>query len=278
MGKKGWIALDIDGTITSDKYSVPAEVVQYLGELQASGWEIALATGRAFAFASLAVAKIKFPFFLLAQNGSVALKMPQRELVFKKYLSYPAISSVEEAYQGVSADFLVYSGYDKGDCFYWRASRFSPDDLLYVEELKKREKEQGVAVEVFDPVQLASFPLIKCFGLRERMEGVAKRLRAKSNFQVAHIRDMFYENYEILLVTDSAASKGLSLQELFLKMGRGDKVIAAGDDENDLSLLQAADVKIAMPQAPESLKKIADLIAPPVKELGILAALKSVLK
>lgn len=278
MGKKGWIALDIDGTITSDKYSVPEEVVQYLKDLQASGWEIALATGRAFAFASLAVAGFNFPFFLLAQNGSVVLQMPGRELVFKKYLSYQAIASVEEAYQGVSADFLVYSGYDKGDCFYWRASRFSSEDLLYVEELKKREKEQGVAVEAFDPIQLARFPLIKCFGLQERMEGVAKRLRAKSHFQVAHIRDMFYENYEILLVTSEQASKGLSLQELFRRMGRGEKVIAAGDDENDLSLLQMADVKIAMPHAPESLKKIADLIAPPVKELGILTALKKVLK
>jgi hydroxymethylpyrimidine pyrophosphatase-like HAD family hydrolase len=59
--------------------------------------------------------------------------------------------------------------------------------------------------------------------------------------------------------------------------GRGDLVVAGGDDENDLSLLQAADVKIAMPHAPEILRKIADFMAPPVEEQGIIHALKIVI-
>ena len=62
MKGKGWIALDIDGTITLDKYSVPDPVIAYLRELNSSGWKIALATGRAFCFAKIALEKFNFPF------------------------------------------------------------------------------------------------------------------------------------------------------------------------------------------------------------------------
>ena len=78
----------------------------------------------------------------------------------------------------------------------------------------------------------------------------------------------------MLLVTDLSASKGGSLLEVLRLKGRGAKVIAAGDDENDLSLLKAADVKIAMDHAPKSLKEIADFIAPPTKDCGIIHALQ----
>ena len=71
--KKGWIALDIDGTITLDKYSVPQPVIDYLGSLSRSGWRIALATGRPYAFASMALSKFDFPYVFLVQNGSAGL-------------------------------------------------------------------------------------------------------------------------------------------------------------------------------------------------------------
>jgi hypothetical protein len=55
-------------------------------------------------------------------------------------------------------------------------------------------------------------------------------------------------------------------------------VIAAGDDENDISLLNAADTKIAMSHAPEALQQVADFIAPPTKDCGIIKALQLALR
>ena len=276
MKEKGWIALDIDGTITLDKYSVPQPVIDFLRELHHSGWRIALATGRAFCFASAALKKFDFPFILLPQNGSVALEMPERKLIFKRYLSPSVIPVVEKAFEGFDADFLVYAGYDLNDRCYWRPSRISKDGLEYVEILKQREKEAWVAVEEFELKE--DFPLIKCFGHPDRMEIVQDRLLASDLFHISKIRDLFHGTFELLLVTEKKASKGLSLKELFRLKGRGEKVIAAGDDENDISLLEAADVKIAMSHAPEKLQEVAQFIAPPTRDLGIITALQMVLK
>lgn len=271
MTDKGWIALDIDGTITLDKYSVPDEVTAYLRSLVLDGWRIAMATGRPFAFASRVLSKFDFPYLFLAQNGSAVLEMPSKQLLFKRYLSKSAIEVVEKAYEGIDSDFLIYSGYEKGDYCYFRPHRLAPEDLRYVEDLKKRQKEGWKAVEKFE---VDSFPLIKCFGSLPRMKKVAEKLRESGRFQVSMIRDPFEENCMIILVTEKNASKGLSLEEAFRKKGRGGLVIAAGDDENDISLLNAADVKIAMSHGPETLQEIATYIAPPTKEHGIIKALQ----
>ena len=276
MVSKGWIALDIDGTITFDKYSVPREVVDYLRKLNQDGWNIALATGRPLAFAAMALIQFDFPYTFLPQNGSAALEMPSKKLLFKKYILPSNIPLVEKAFEGIDTDFLIYAGYEKGDFCYFRPSRFSPDDLAYLEDLQKRQNEKWEAVDSFS--KLDDFPLIKCFGSEERMARVAQSLRQSGKFQVAKIRDPFQPGYFLLLVTDAKASKGDSLCEVFKLKGRGGRVIAAGDDENDISLLNAADTKIAMSHAPEALQQVADFIAPPTKDCGIIKALQLALR
>lgn len=271
---KGWIALDIDGTITVEKHSVPEEVVLFLKNLEAEGWKIALATGRPFAFAQLALSKFDFPFTLLAQNGSLALEMPEKKVLFKSYIPMESFAEVEKAYEGIASDYLIYSGFESGDFCFWRPKRFSPEDLAYLEDLQTRQKGEWQQIESVSQTGLSQFPLIKCFGSLDRILLLQKRLEKSASFEIAKIRDPFDPKTHMLLVTDRLASKGKSLSKVFELLGRGEKVIAAGDDENDLSLLEIADVKIAMEHAPESLQQKAHFIAPPTKDLGIINALE----
>jgi hydroxymethylpyrimidine pyrophosphatase-like HAD family hydrolase len=81
-----------------------------------------------------------------------------------------------------------------------------------------------------------------------------------------------------MLISSKLSSKGQSLNQAIAKFGKRGTVIAAGDDENDISLLKAADIRIAMAHAQESLTSIAHIIAPPTQENGIITALQSALK
>lgn len=274
---KGWIALDIDGTITEEKYDVPQRVIDYLRSLEKMGWQIALATGRSFRFGSLALSKFDFPFVFLVQNGSAALQMPDKKLIFKRYLDPSILPVVEKSLEG-HCDFLVYAGFEKGDFCYWRPEGFSEKNLRYAEAVHKRENEVWRSVGSFDASTIESVSLVKCIGTADSMAHAAERLRAAGGFQVVSIRDPFEAGFQILLVTDKRASKGLSLKEVMRLKGRGGKVIAAGDDENDISMFDEADFKIAMPHAPETVRRRADLIAPPTRSLGIIAALEEAVK
>jgi len=50
-------------------------------------------------------------------------------------------------------------------------------------------------------------------------------------------------------------------------------IVAAGDSYNDLPMLQACGLGIAMGNAPEEVKAIADFVAPTVEEDGLAVAI-----
>ena len=69
--------------------------------------------------------------------------------------------------------------------------------------------------------------------------------------------------------------KGSGLRKLCEIMGIDpQRVLAIGDSENDIPMLQAAGFGVAMGNATESLKAIADWIAPPIEEDGAATALR----
>ncbi len=272
---KGWIALDIDGTITLDKYSIPPEVIDFLRNCTKEGWRIAMATGRPCVFASIALEKFDFPYLFIFQNGSCALEMPEKKCLFKRYVSKSTLEEIEEEMADISGDFLIYGGYDNGDCVYYRPNHFDEEQKNYLKAYWERQKETPRSIESLEEIEQDNFPLIKCFGRIDEMTRLLDRLRQNPAFNLSLLRDPFTEGYYLLLITDKSASKGKSLEAAIKQMGaQKGTLIAAGDDENDASMLEIADIAIAMEHAPESLLQIAHIIALPTKDLGILQALR----
>ena len=152
------------------------------------------------------------------------------------------------------------------------------EEHRYLDDLQKRQKEGWQEVDSFKDLDPGHFPLIKCFGNEPRMDELKKKLGKTGKFQLAKVRDPFEGGYFILLVTDIKASKGNALAQLLELKGRGKKVVAAGDDENDISLRQQADIKIVMDHAPPILHEVASFIAPPTKDHGIIHALNMAIK
>jgi hydroxymethylpyrimidine pyrophosphatase-like HAD family hydrolase len=50
-------------------------------------------------------------------------------------------------------------------------------------------------------------------------------------------------------------------------------VIAIGDGHNDMPLLEAAGLKVAMGNAPDEVKQLADYVAPSLADDGVAAAI-----
>jgi len=272
---KGWIALDIDGTITDDIHSVPPEVGAYLASLVEQGWRIMFITGRTFSFGQNTLKSLRFPYFLAVQNGADIIQMPERKVIARYYLTASKVIPVlEQAYQGQKEDFIVYAGYEKRDFCYWRPKHFSKEMTTYMHKIQTLSPEPWVAMDdfIFDAGE--KFPLIKCLGSKEVMEEIQHQLKDYKDVAKTLIRDPLSENLYLILITDAHATKGRALEQTTDGNGRGQLIIAAGDDLNDLSMLQAADVGIAMESAPEVLLREADIIAPRASELGIIEALK----
>ena len=273
---KGWIALDIDGTLTQDLYHIPEKVGKFLKELSFS-WKILIITGRSLSFARSVLSTFNFPFYFSAQNGSVCLEMPSENLIYKQYIPKNRFFEIEKAYGDLPGDPLIYSGYELGDFCYYRSSRFTDFQLAYIENFQIREKKSWRPIRNFDEMEIDSSPYIKCFGTDDEMKILSDCFEKLHHFESVLIRDPFDGHTHLLQITAGSVNKGFAVQEMIRRWGKGERVIAVGDGRNDLPLLAAADVKIAMDNGVDELKEIADYIAPPVNQLGIITALKKMI-
>ncbi|MBS0604323.1 MAG: HAD family phosphatase [Verrucomicrobia bacterium] len=270
----GWIALDLDGTITDSTHRAPKEVVDFLHSLEDKGWEIVFITGRTFSFAYKVVGEFDFPYYLAVQNGADILLMPHKQLVARHYLDDKVIPVLDMAYRGEEEDFLVYAGYEQGDFCYYRPERFSPKLTEHVHKIMALSPEPWKSVKDFDFKKGISFPLAKCLGAKQAMERINALLQAVPEVSATLIRDPLAEDDVYLnLVTAKQATKGNALRTVKQATGDGGPTIAAGDDLNDISMLEAADIKIVMATAPKEMIPMATIVAEHGQQHGIIAAL-----
>lgn len=269
-------ASDIDKTLTDERHLIPDEVINYLEGLHQKGWEIVLLTGRTFSFAMMSVEKITFPFYLALQNGAEVLKMPEKETIFQTFLPKSVAYFVDGIYREFGEDFLLYSGLEKGDFCYYRTSRFSPWFLNYIEKLKPLASGEWVEVDGLEEIPQTSFPLIKGLGSITDLKAIQKRLASIELTTSSIIFDSVEPKMSILLITHKEVNKGIALNKLKKHCGWTSPIIAAGDDNNDIPLLEAADIRIAMKTGSPELQKIATILAESSYELGIIAALEQI--
>lgn len=269
----GWIALDIDGTITDETHHAPKEVVQFLHSLQEKGWEIVFITGRTFSFGYSVVKEFDFPYYLAVQNGADILRMPEKELIARHYLDDKVIPVLNEAYRGEKEDFLVYAGFERGDFCYFRPQRFSAPLTEHLKKIMALSPEPWEAVKDFDFGKGISFPLAKCLGSKEAMQRINSTLQAFPEVSATMIRDPLGIDIYLNLVTAKMATKGNALLVIKQLIGEGGITIAAGDDLNDISMLQNADIKIVMDSAPSEMHSLATILASHGEQHGIIEAL-----
>ena len=273
--KQKLIALDIDGTLTDKNHLIPPKVNTYLHKLYNEGWNVVLLTGRPFSFAKYAIQNIDFPYYLGLQNGADIIKMPEKRLAKRAYLTFETVKTLDDLYQDLPSDFLIYSGYEAGDFCYYRSKRFPATMASYLEKLKKLS---DAPWRDWSDTQLDQneFPLIKCVGFKDELESIEKKLQDVATSLIVDPVSAGY--YHLILVTHTEATKGHGLARIQHYLNIDGPTIAAGDDMNDIPMLEKADIAIAMSTAPTPVLEKGDIIAAPSTDLGIIPALQQAIE
>jgi 5-amino-6-(5-phospho-D-ribitylamino)uracil phosphatase len=266
--QQGIIALDIDGTVAGRDSAIPDIVELFLSDLSRQGWTIAFVTGRTFLYAWTTLKKVTFPFIVASENGATITRMPDRTILRKSYFEVARIKELEASAASIGTDILLHTGIEEGGRCYYRPSRLSRELLDYLKIREAASEEPWLPVDDFPRRELSHFAYAKCFGTREELIRFESALSDHGRWGVSINRDPLRPSYSIALVTHPDGGKGgviSQLRQLF-----GGPVIAAGDDLNDLPMLEAADYSIAMSGAPDSLLAVATIIAPSAEECGII--------
>lgn len=274
MKIKAFFASDIDNTLTDLRHIIPDRVKQYLTHLHKDGWELMFLTGRSYTFAMKALDGWDIPYTLAVQNGAEILEMPAGLLCSQHFLEREILPKLSKIFEAHGEEFFVYSGHQTGDFCYYRPERFSPELLAYLKKLQAITSAPWRKVTTWQEVQ-DSFPLIKCAGNRASLTSIRDEVLKMKNINVVLMDDAVDTSKSTLLITHEEAAKGKALKRIYQKRQYTCPIVAAGDGNNDFCLLENADIAIAMEDAPMGLKDLADIIAKPAKECGIIEAIEN---
>lgn len=267
MTKKGWFALDIDGTLTSGAYTIPQKVISYLKNKHLEGWEIIVLTGRSYPFALPSVSNLDFPYILSTQNGSSARHMPSKDLIFENFFEKHFFIQIENE---TKESQLALIGYGEDyRCYCRNNDKYNS----YIDAIVALGSQERVSFTHLDKLEVPErFSLIKLAGPLVHIKNFKEKLHKIFECEAVTIKDPFHEKFSMLLMTKKGVSKG-SCVERIKSLNGGGIVIAAGNDHNDLSMFKSADISIAMEDSPEEVLQTADVIAPSPENHGIIEGL-----
>jgi hypothetical protein len=248
-------------------------VVDVFFNLFREGWKFIFITGRPFQWGYRTLQVLPFPYALAVQNGAILLRMPEKAVLVRSYLSPEILPLLEKISAKEKTDFVIYAGIDHEDLCLFRPHAFSPDLLTYIMQRKEALLEYYQPVEAFSDLPLRSFSSVKFFAARDQAIRIGHELEQVIGLHAPCNRDPFDPNYYVVQGTHADATKGGVLKHYMRLEGESAPIIAAGDDLNDASMLREAHVKIVMENAPDEMLRTADIIAPHSSQNGIIEGL-----
>ncbi len=275
---QGLIALDIDGTITDETHVIHPEVAAFLKLHYDLGWEFIFITGRSFQWAYQTLSILPFPYGLAVQNGALLFDIPTKALLATKQLDCKIIPKLEAISTEHGLDCVIYGGFLNNDRCFYRPDFYHPDLLSYLLSRKSSINEHWQEIEHYSELPLKEFASIKYFSPRETAESISQLISERLSLYAPDIRDPYDSHYCVIQATHPEATKGHVLEKYRAIKNIKGPIIAAGDDKNDLPMLLKATIPIVMSHAHPSLLEIAQIIAPPASQKGIITGLSHAIK
>ncbi|HVC83183.1 MAG TPA: Cof-type HAD-IIB family hydrolase [Chloroflexota bacterium] len=259
------VVLDLDGTLLDQHSRVTARTRASLERASAAGVAIAVATGRSYPLVRYFTDGLPLTGPQITYNGAVVVDPVTGKPTF--------LQAIPAAFVGPVLAFLraraIFS------CYY-------TEDTIFIEGHAPLERalvppdfpHQPVVVD--DLTGLVHLPCLKLVAVAKPESISLLRPAAEAAFA----QDLYVTQTAPVLLEflHPAVSKGAALREVMAYLGVDPaRVIAFGDGHNDIGLLQEAGTGVAMANAEEEVRAIADLVAPANSEDGIAQVLDRVL-
>ncbi|NLW21868.1 MAG: Cof-type HAD-IIB family hydrolase [Tissierellia bacterium] len=271
------IAIDLDGTLLDDKKKIPRENIEVVNQLIDMGYEVVIATGRRYWSAKELTKDIDRSMVILANNGNVVRHTKDDQVIIKKYLDLEDFRIViEEGRKRGLYPIIHVDNYEEGIDLIIEVGRGSENYSTYIAGFEERYKEVENYLEITDEKILA----VVYAGSKKDLDNFHFDINEKyPNRFNSHVMGNIKMAEAMLEIMNPLGNKWLSLVEYAKERGIDQKeIIAIGDDNNDIQMIKNAGCGIAMKNASERVKEVADIISEKDNnESGVAFELKRVL-
>ncbi len=254
------IALDLDGTLTNSEKKITPKTKEALFRIQEKGIKVVLASGRPTPGVLPLAEELRlqdYGSYILSYNGAKIINCKTKEAVCNETLPGWIIKEVYEEALAQDVGIITYED----------------DAIIAGNGIDKYiEIEAGInklpIKEVSDFVEYVDFDVNKCLltGYDEHMARVERNFgkRFGTLLNIYRSEPFFVE------VMPKGIDKAHSLDKLLKSLGyTKDELICCGDGFNDLSMIKYAGLGVAMANAQDKVKEVADFITKSNDEDGI---------
>lgn len=263
------IVSDIDGTILDDQHQISSQLKQLLPDLTKHGIHFVLASARSpQGMAAIATTLTLADQPLACYNGALILNHAHLELsetLFSQPLDQlEAIRVFQEIQRYFSSISLnLYSGIN------W----FVPAFDHWVKAESEITQIQPTVADLSDLLHARHVPVHK-FLLIDQANTIQSLIAHLNKLSLHHTAYYLSKN-NYLEITHRDISKATVVTELAKYYDlQKDQVLAIGDNYNDLPMLQAAGIGIAMANAPIAVQQAATDVTTSNQEEGVIRAIK----
>ncbi|MEM5636697.1 Cof-type HAD-IIB family hydrolase [Bacillus toyonensis] len=244
------IVLDLDDTLLRDDHTISPRTKEALMTAQERGVKVVLASERP-TFAMRAIANElhleAYGSFILSFNGAKIINCNTDEELFSSTLSPEIVHSLYDISKDENVWIHTYIG----------------DDIITEENNSYTEIEGHITgmpiVEVNNLKEAVQQPVVKVLMVEnpEHLQNVESKLQKQLEGQLSVMRSKPF----FLEFTEYGVTKGTSLNQLIQKLGiKREEVIAMGDSYNDQAMIEFAGLGVAMGNAPDDIKEIANYV------------------
>jgi Cof subfamily protein (haloacid dehalogenase superfamily) len=254
------VAMDLDRTIVPSSLTLSPATVLAVAAVHAAGIEPIIATGRMFASAQPYARELGITAPLICYQGALVADPRSGEWLLHQPIDVPLALEVIAAVRAEGFHMNVYVNDQL--C----VERPTPEARTYAEHARL----EMVVVGDFDSWLRQPTTKIVVVGEPHSLDDLEVRLRASFDGRLFIAKSL----PEFLEIAQPGVSKGAALRFVCDRLGIDPAdTIAFGDGANDLELLEAAGLGVAMADADPALLKIADWTVPRVAEDGVASFL-----
>jgi Cof subfamily protein (haloacid dehalogenase superfamily) len=267
------LALDVDGTLLDPVGEIRPTVRQAVLAAQAGGLKVVICTGRRFRTARVVAEELGLTGSLVVHNGALIKDFTSGATLHYSYLPSHVYHQGLALLSQVSAPLVYIDAFHEHiDILTSSLDRAHPFQQAYVQATAAHCRISGN----MDTLPLHGVVMLSIMADVASLSAVRDRVETALG---QHVRVNLLANSQkyqghILEIIHPSVSKWQALQQLAVQEGIAPaQIVAVGDDWNDLEMIRHAGLGIAMGNAPDGVKAIADYVTASNAEDGLAQAL-----